>query len=140
MFPRFPYCQRQAHERFPETARIAQFYSAFVSSFCLCRLFPYGLSVTSLPIGEPLTDDALHGSFGALHVIYAEPNAIAIAEIKFRKIAMQMFLSTMLIDALHAAFENRIVALDGVGVDRLDVKPVGHRSRLHYERTHLRCV
>ena len=81
------------------------------------RLLPYGLSVTSRPIGQPLADDALHGAGGALHVIYAEPNAIAIAEIELRQIAVQMLLAAMLVDALHAALEDRVVAFDGVGAD-----------------------
>jgi len=51
------------------------------------------------------------------YVIYAEPNAIAIAEIKLSEIAVQVLLAAMLIDALHAALEDRIVVLDGIGAD-----------------------
>ena len=70
----------------------------------------------SLPIGEPLADDALNGARGTLYVIYAQPDAVAIAEIELRQIAVQMLLAAMLVDALHAALEDRVVAFDGVGV------------------------
>ena len=46
-----------------------------------------------------------------------QAHAVAIAEIEFAKIAVQMLLAAMLIDALHAALEDRKVAFDGVGVD-----------------------
>ena len=106
--------QCQAHERFPETARIAPSYLA---SFALRRLFPYGLSVVSLPIGEALADDALHGQRGALYVVYAQRNAIGIAEVKLAQIPVQVLLFAVLVDALHTAFENRIETFNGVGAD-----------------------
>jgi len=115
MFGHFFRHQYRVHERFAETGRTALSYSAFFA-FALRRLFPYGLSVVSLPIGKPLTDDALHGPCGSLNVIYAEPDAIAIAEIKFCEIAVQMLLAAVLIDTLHTALENRIVALNGIGM------------------------
>lgn len=59
-----------------------------------------------LPIGKSLTDDAGDSALGALFVIYASADAVAIAEIKFREIAVQMFFSAMLIGALHAPLEN----------------------------------
>jgi hypothetical protein len=60
---------------------------------------PYSLSVTSRSIGQPLADNALQGEIGACRIIYAEFDAIGIAEIKFCKIAMQMLFVAMLIDA-----------------------------------------
>ena len=89
----------------------------FGSAFAFRRLFPYGLSVTSCSISEPLADDTFYRAFGALHIIYAKPDAIAIAEIKLRKIAVQMLLAAMLVDAFHAALEDRIVAFNGIGAD-----------------------
>jgi hypothetical protein len=71
----------------------------------------------SLPIGEPLANDTLHDPSGTLYVIYAEPDTIAIPEIKLRQLAVQMLLTAMLIDALHSALEDRIVALDRISVD-----------------------
>jgi hypothetical protein len=110
--------RNQVHERFPGTARIALFASAFyVLVLALCRLLPYGRSLTSRSIGETLSNDAFDRALGAIYVIYAEPDAIAIAEIEFGKIAVQMLFAAMLIDALHAAFENRIVTFNCVGVD-----------------------
>ena len=54
------------------------------------RFLPYGLSVTRRSIGEAFYNDPLHSTCGALHVIYAKLDAIAIAEIELRKIAVQM--------------------------------------------------
>src|SRR5579883_54 len=120
---RFLRRQRQGRERFAETARIDLSYLV-LSSFLAFRLLPYGRSDVRRPIGQALADDALHGAFGALHVIYAQPNAIAIAEVELRKVAVQVLFLAMLIDTLHAALKNRVVALNGVGVDRLNVELV----------------
>src|SRR5208282_6665109 len=97
--------QRQVPERFSQTARIGAYSLSLGSAFAFRLLFPYGLSVMSCPIFEALADDALNHARGTLHVLYAQPNAIAIAEIKFRQIAVQMLLATVLVDALHAAIE-----------------------------------
>ena len=116
MLLRLPHHQRQDRERFAETARIDLFYLA-LPSFLACRLLPYGLSVISRSIGEALAYDPLHGASGTLYVIYAQPNAIGIAEIKFREITVQMLFAAMLIHAFHAAFENRREALERVRVN-----------------------
>src|ERR1700687_1328170 len=116
MLRRFHHHQCQDRERFVETARIDLFYLALPGALAF-RLLPYGLSVTSRPIGQSLADSALNRAGGTLNIIYAEPNAVAISEIEFRKITVQMLLGAMLIDALHAALENRVVAFDRVGGD-----------------------
>jgi hypothetical protein len=108
----------QASERFAGTARIALFASAFyVLVLALCRLLPYGRSLISRSIGETLSNDTFDCALGAFHVIYAEPNAIGIAEIEFAQVAVQMPFAAMLVDTLHAALEDRIVAFNCVGVD-----------------------
>lgn len=43
--------------------------------------------------------------------------AIVVAEVEFCKIAVQMVLAAVLIDALHSTLEDREEAFDGVGVD-----------------------
>ena len=107
--------QYQDRERFAETARIDLSYLALpVLAF---RLLPYGLSVTSRSIGQSLANCALNRTGGALHVIYALPDAIAIPEIELAQVAVQVLLGAMLVDALHAALEDRIVALNSVGGD-----------------------
>ena len=68
-------------------------------------------------IGEPLAFDAFDSGFGAVNVAVAEPNAMVVAEVKFREIAVQMLLVAVLINSLHAALEDRERAFDGVGVD-----------------------
>jgi hypothetical protein len=108
----------QAPERFCGTARTAPSASTFyVLVLALYRLLPYSRSLRSCSVGETLPDDAFDRALGALYVIYAEPDAVAIAEIKFAQITMQMALATMLVNSLHAAFENRIVTFNCVGVD-----------------------
>jgi hypothetical protein len=108
----------QASERSPETARTAPFASAFYALVLpLCRLLPYGRSVISRSISKPLSDDALNRALGALHVIYAEPNAIAIAKVELSKVTVQVLFAAMLVDAGHATLENRIVTFNGIGVD-----------------------
>jgi len=70
-------------------------------------------------ISQPLADDAFQSDIGACSIIYAEFDAIGISEIKFTKIAMQMLLAAMLIDALHAALKDGEIAFDSVGVDHI---------------------
>src|SRR5205823_6419365 len=47
----------------------------------------------------------------------AKPHAIGIAEVEFRQVAVQMLLATMLVNADHAALEDRVEAFDGIGVN-----------------------
>jgi hypothetical protein len=42
---------------------------------------------------------------------------MVVAEVKFLQLAVKVLLAAMLIDALHAAFENAEVAFNGVGVN-----------------------
>ena len=69
----------------------------------------------SRSIGQTLSNDSLDGDLGALDIVDPKANAVRIAEIKLVQISVQVFFLAMLIDALHAAFEDRIIALDGVG-------------------------
>jgi hypothetical protein len=61
-----------------------------------------------LPIRESLTGCTQNGLIGPVLIVNAKRNAVAVAEIKLRQIAVQMLLSAMLVDALHAALEDRI--------------------------------
>lgn len=47
---------------------------------------------------------------------------MVVAEVELREIPVEMFLLAMLVDALHPALEDRIVAFDRVGVDCLDMQ------------------
>ena len=60
----------------------------------------------STPIGEALTDDAFQQASGALFVINAKRHAFVVAEIKFRKLTLQMLRADMVIGANDAALEN----------------------------------
>ena len=68
-------------------------------------------------IGEPLADDTGQELVGALGVIDAERHTIAVPEIELGQIPIQVVMAAMLIDTLHATFEDREKALDGVGMD-----------------------
>src|SRR5437899_1424112 len=112
----FPYSdRRRVFERSHGTARIAWPYLAS-SSLAFGLFFPYGHSVMSRSIGEPLADDTFQRAFGAAHVVYAQLGAVAIAEIELGKIAVQVLLFAVLINADHAALENRKIAFGGVGM------------------------
>jgi len=71
----------------------------------------------SLLIHQALAFDALHGLDGAVNVAVAEFDAVIVAEVKFREVAVQVLLAAVLIDAAHAALEDREEALDRIGVD-----------------------
>src|SRR5262249_23730180 len=85
--------------------------------FAFRRLFPYGLSDVSRSIGQALADDAFDRIFSPLHIVYAQPDPIVVPEVELRKIPVQVLFLTVLIHALHAALEDREVALHGVGSD-----------------------
>ena len=59
-------------------------------------------------MSESLADHASDGLIGPVLIINTNPNAVAVAEIKLRQIAVQMPLRAMLIHALHAAFEDAV--------------------------------
>lgn len=69
------------------------------------------------PIGKSLANYPLQGSLGPALIVDAKLYAIVVAEFKLSQIAMQMFLAAMLIDALHAALENREIAFQRVRMD-----------------------
>jgi hypothetical protein len=106
----------QASERSFGTARIEPCQSSAVC-FLALRLFPYGLSVTSGAVREALAHDSFRRALGAFHVVHAKPNAIVIPEIEFGQVAVQVFFLAVLVDAFHAALENREVAFGGIGVN-----------------------
>lgn len=67
-------------------------------------------------IHKSLTFDADQRIVGSLRVIYFQGNSIVVAEIKLGQIALQVLRIAMLIDACHAALEDREHAFDGIGV------------------------
>ena len=68
-------------------------------------------------IGQAFANDAFERTIRALHVINAQPDPVAVAKIKLGKIAVQVFFLAMLVNAFHAALEDRIVAFDRVAVN-----------------------
>ena len=59
----------------------------------------------------------LASSVSAVAIVNAKRNAVVMAEIKLRQIAMQMLLGAMLVGAAHAALEHAEIAFDRVGGD-----------------------
>src|SRR3981081_1589229 len=76
--------------------------------------------LVSRPVRETLALDTLHGKHRTFPIVDPESNTVRIAEIEFGKVAMQMLLFAMLVDAFHAALEDRIVAANRV---RGDITP-----------------
>src|SRR5262245_27775659 len=86
----------------------------------------YALRAVNWPIGEALPADALRHSGGALAVIETglyplavnlhAGLAVVVAEIKLRRIALEMLRRDMVERADDPALEDREIALDGVGM------------------------
>lgn len=68
-------------------------------------------------VGQTLADDAAQRRNGTVTVVAAKRLAIVIPKLELCQIAMQVRLAAMLIDALHAAFEDAEIAFDRVAVD-----------------------
>ncbi len=77
---------------------------------CFCPL------ATSCSVGQPLAFGASHGERSPLNVVDAQPDPIAVTEVEFRQIPVQMGFAHMLIDAVNPALKDREIAFRGVGV------------------------
>ena len=60
-----------------------------------------------LPIGKSFTDHGEQGRLCASIITPAKPDAVVIAEIELGKVAVEVPLGAMLVDALHPALEHR---------------------------------
>lgn len=69
-------------------------------------------------ISEPLPLDAQQGELGARVVINPELDAVAVAEIVFRKISVKMLLAAMLVNSDHAALEDGEIALGAIHAEQ----------------------
>jgi hypothetical protein len=67
-------------------------------------------------VGEALARHALNGGDSAVNVAASESDAVIVPEIKFREITVQVLFLAVLVDALHAAFEDRREAFNRVGM------------------------
>ena len=68
-------------------------------------------------VGQPLADDTGQHLIRTIRVIEARRNAVAVAELELRQIAVQMLLAAMLLHAAHPAFEDAESAFNGVRGD-----------------------
>lgn len=68
-------------------------------------------------IGQALADHTKQRSAAALPIVAAVRFAVVVPELELREISVQVLLGAMLLDALHAALENRKAALDRVRVN-----------------------
>lgn len=73
-------------------------------------------SVKSRSIGEPLADDPAQRLGSPLFVVNALCYPRIVPEIELRQVAMKMPLAAVLIDARHAALEDREEPFQGIGV------------------------
>lgn len=74
--------------------------------------------LTSPPIGQAFSADALQRRLGTLHIVNAERGAVVVAEVELADVADQVLLAALVIGADQSALEDREVAFDGVGVCR----------------------
>src|SRR4051812_8954583 len=68
------------------------------------------------PIHEPLAEAASDDHCGTLRVFDPGTDARVVPEIKLGKVAVQMHLAAMLVNALHATLEDAEIALNRVRV------------------------
>lgn len=59
-----------------------------------------------LTVRETLARRTYNGARRTFPIVYAEGNAVVVAEIVLGQIPMQMLLGTVLVDAAHSALEN----------------------------------
>src|SRR5580765_503364 len=71
---------------------------------------------TSRSIGQPLADCPCNRAVSALGIVHAASDAVAVPEIKFRKVAVKVLFLTVLVNRLHTLLEDAEIAFDGVGV------------------------
>jgi hypothetical protein len=70
-----------------------------------------------LPVHQALAFHAFHGGDGAVNVAAPESGPVIISEVKLGQITVQVLFLAMLIDALHAAFEDRERTFNRIRVD-----------------------
>jgi len=68
-------------------------------------------------IRQPLADNASHSGFRPFHVFDTKGRAVAVAEVIFSRITVQVLLGAMLVNATHTALEYAVIAFNRVGVD-----------------------
>lgn len=71
---------------------------------------------TNCSISEPFALSATQDAAGAGQIVVSRPDPVGVAEIEFCQIPMQVGFGDVLIDAIDAAFQDREVPLNGVGV------------------------
>jgi hypothetical protein len=68
-------------------------------------------------VRQALALDPKGGPGGASHVVHAKCHAGVVSELELGRVAVKVLLSAVLTDALHASFEDRERAFDGVRAD-----------------------
>src|SRR5687768_3473755 len=75
-----------------------------------------GAGRVSPPVGEPLADHAQQRRVGTRQIIHSECNTMIVTEVELGQIAVEMLLSAVLVDTLHAALEGAEEASKRVGM------------------------
>src|SRR5580704_4789584 len=73
----------------------------------------------SRSVSQPLADDAADRAFGAFYIVHAKSDPIAVPEIEFREVTVQVGFADMEIAANDAALQDREIAFGVIDV-RLD--------------------
>jgi hypothetical protein len=69
---------------------------------------------TSRSVSQPLSDDAADRAFGALYIVHAESDSVAIPKIELAEITVKMFFVDVLIDAIDLTLQDREIAFCGI--------------------------
>ena len=77
----------------------------------------FALLETNCLIHEPTTTRSFERPLRACGIVHAKLFAVAVVEIKFSEITMQVRFADMLINTIHAAFQDREKSFDGIGGD-----------------------
>src|SRR6266849_6422874 len=104
-------------ERDPRRAKSPYLALAFLLPFAVTLRLRQPNSSMSRLISEPLADHSAKQFLGALFVAPSVRLAMVVAEVELGEVAVQVIVRAVLIDALHAALEDREEAFDGIGVN-----------------------
>jgi hypothetical protein len=69
---------------------------------------------TSRSVSQSLADDAADRALGALYIINAKRDSVAVPKIEFGEVTVKVFLADLLVDAVNAALQDRKIVLGGI--------------------------
>src|SRR4051794_19051219 len=99
----------------PDECAVVRMGLPLLTGRCLGALG--GAGAVNPPIGQALADHAQQRCISTRRVVHAQSDAVGVAELELREVAVQVLLAAVLVDACHSALEQAERSFDGVGVD-----------------------